>query len=204
MTRIAVVGGGIAGLATALFPARGAHEVVLFEQDVTDPGTDMDASFFRRSRPRMPQAVQPHALPGPARAVFKTRTPDVYAHLFDLGAWKQHEFDWFAEHPPYRPGDDDLVPVRLRRIVLESALRMAVNAQSNITMCESEAVRGLVTEPGVDGVPRVTGLHVADGRVGADLVIDAVGRRSPVNDWLTTAGARTAETATHRVGLACA
>jgi 2-polyprenyl-6-methoxyphenol hydroxylase-like FAD-dependent oxidoreductase len=62
MTRIAVMGGGVAGLATALLLARGAHEVVLFEEDATDPGTDLDTAFFRQSRPRVPQAVQPHAL----------------------------------------------------------------------------------------------------------------------------------------------
>ncbi|MFE0457351.1 NAD(P)/FAD-dependent oxidoreductase [Streptomyces sp. NPDC058914] len=204
MTRIAVMGGGIAGLATALFLARGAHEVALFEQDATDWGEDLDEAFFRRSRPRVPQAIQPHALLGPARAILKARTPDVYAHLLALGAWEQHEFDWFAEHPPYRPGDDDLVLVRLRRIVLESALRTAVNAQSNITMYAGEAVRGLVTEPGADGLPRVTGLHFAGGQIGTDLVIDAAGRRSPVIDWLTAAGSRTPETESHRVGLAYA
>jgi 2-polyprenyl-6-methoxyphenol hydroxylase-like FAD-dependent oxidoreductase len=204
MTRIAVMGGGIAGLATALFLARGAHEVTLFEQEATDPGKSLDESFFQRPRPRVPQAVQPHALLGPARAVLKARTPDVYARLLDLGAWEQHEFDWFAEHPPYRPGDDGLVLVRLRRIVLESALRTAVHAQSNITMYVGEAVRGLVTEPGADGLPRVTGLHFAGGTVGTDLVVDAAGRRSPVAGWLTAADARTPETGTHRVGLAYA
>ncbi|MEU9558534.1 NAD(P)/FAD-dependent oxidoreductase [Streptomyces fumanus] len=204
MTRVAVVGGGIAGLATALFLARGAHEVTLFEQDGTEPGENLDESFFRRPRPRVPQAIQPHALLGPARAVLKARTPDVYARLLDLGAWEQHEFDWFAEHPPYRPGDEDLVLVRSRRVVLESALRTAVNAQGNVTMRVGEAVRGLVTEPGADGRPRVTGLHCAGGTVGTDLVVDAAGRRSPLTRWLEAAGARVPETESHRVGLAYA
>ncbi|MCL7425447.1 NAD(P)/FAD-dependent oxidoreductase [Streptomyces sp. YS415] len=204
MARIAVMGAGIAGLATALFLARSAHEVTLFEQEATDPGENLDDAFFRGPRPRVPHAIQPHALLGPARAVLKARAPDVYAHMLDLGAWEQHEFDWFAEHPPYRPGDEDLVLVRLRRIVLESALRTAVEAQGNVTMYVGEAVRGLVTEPGADGLPWVTGLRFTGGRIGTDLVVDATGRRSPVIGWLTAAGARTPQTESHRVGLAYA
>ncbi|MET9437242.1 FAD-dependent oxidoreductase [Streptomyces sp. NPDC006551] len=202
MSPIAVIGGGIAGLATSLFLARGAHEVILIEQDAMDPVEDLDDAFFRRARPRVPQAVQPHALLGPARAILKARIPDVYAHLLDLGAWEQHEFDWFAQRPPFRTGDDDLVLVRLRRVVLEVALRRAVKAQSNITMYEGWAVRGLATEPGSDGVPRVTGIHLAGETIHTRLVVDAAGRRSPVVGWLTTAGARIAETESHRVGLA--
>ncbi|MFJ9036675.1 NAD(P)/FAD-dependent oxidoreductase [Streptomyces sp. NPDC102406] len=204
MTRVTVMGGSIAGLATALFLARGAHEVTLVEQDVMGTSGSLDEDFFGRSRPHVPQAVQPHALLGPARAVLKARTPDVYADLLRLGAWEQHEFDWFTEHPPYRHGDEHLVLVRLRRIVLETALRKAVYAQSNILVKTGEAVHGLVTEPGRNDVPRVTGLRLPDGELKADLVVDAGGRRSPVTNWLAGAGTRTPEAETHRVGLAYA
>jgi 2-polyprenyl-6-methoxyphenol hydroxylase-like FAD-dependent oxidoreductase len=44
----------------------------------------------------------------------------------------------------------------------------------------------------VAGVPHVTGVRLADGsELGADLVIDAMGRRSPVPGWLAAIGART-------------
>ncbi|MFF5187372.1 NAD(P)/FAD-dependent oxidoreductase [Streptomyces sp. NPDC000345] len=204
MTRTAVMGGGIAGLATALFLARRGHDVFLFEQDTEKPGGHLDDDFFGRSRARVPHAVQPHALLGPARSVLRARTPDVHAHLLGLGAWEQHEFDWFPERPPYRPGDEDLVLVRTRRIVLETALRAAVDAQRTIRHETGAAVRGLVTTPERSGLPRVTGVLLDSGQVDTDLVVDASGRRSPVVDWLTAAGARPPETETHRVGLAYA
>ncbi|MER6345291.1 FAD-dependent oxidoreductase [Streptomyces sp. NPDC001595] len=204
MTRIAVIGGGIAGMATALLLARGAHDVTIFEQDDIGPSIPLDADFFGRPRPRVPQAIQPHALLGPARAVLRRWIPDVYAHMIRLGAWEQHEFDWFPGHPPYRPGDEDLVLVRMRRIVLETALRAAVRAQRNIRREAGTAAEGLVVAPGTGGIPQVTGVRSADRQVDADLVIDAAGRRSPVVDWLTAAGARPPETETHRVGLAYA
>ncbi|MGW2449475.1 FAD-dependent oxidoreductase [Streptomyces sp. NPDC001675] len=204
MARIAVIGGGIAGLATALFLARGAHDVTLFEQDPEEPSGNLNEDFFGRPRPRVPQAVQPHALLGPARTVLKAKTPDVYAHLLRLGAWEQHEFDWFTEHPPYRPGDDDLVLVRLRRIVLETALSTAVREQRNIRSLTGAVVRGLAVEPAPSGLPRVTAVLCDGEQVYTDLVVDAAGRRSPVGNMLTAAGARSPETEIHRVGLAYA
>jgi len=204
MAHIVVMGGGVAGLATALFLARGSHDVTLFEQDATRPSGDLDEDFFGRPRPRVPQAVQPHALLGPARTALRTRTPDVYAHLLRLGAWEQHEFDWFTEHPPYRPGDEDLVLVRLRRVVLETALRAAVHAHTNVRVESGAAVHGLVVESGSGRAPRVTGVRFTGGRAAADLVVDAAGRRSPVTNWLAAAGARAPQTLTHLVGLAYA
>ncbi|MFE9628828.1 FAD-dependent oxidoreductase [Streptomyces sp. NPDC006527] len=204
MAHIVVMGGGIAGLATALFLARGAHDVTLFEQDATEPSGDLDEDSFGRPRPRVPQAVQPHALLGPARSVLRSRTPDVYAQLLRLGAWEQHEFDWFTEHPPYRPGDEDLVLVRLRRVVLETALRAVVHAHRNVRVESGTAVHGLVVGPGGGRAPRVTGVRLAAGQVAADLVVDATGRRSPVATWLARAGAPAPRTRRHRVGLAYA
>ncbi|MFI6036052.1 FAD-dependent oxidoreductase [Streptomyces sp. NPDC051315] len=204
MARIVVMGGGIAGLATALLLARGEHDVTLLERDTTGPSGNLDEDFFGRPRPRVPQAVQPHALLGPARSVLRTRTPDVYAHLLRLGAREQHEFDWFTEHPPYRPGDEDLVLVRLRRVVLETALRTAVHGHGNILVESGAAVRGLVVVPGGGRVPRVTGVRFFGEQVTADLVVDATGRRSPVAAWLAGAGTRAPRTRTHRVGLAYA
>ncbi len=41
------------------------------------------------------------------------------------------------------------------------------------------------------GVPQVTGVQLADGtELQADLVIDAMGRRSPLPGWLAAIGAR--------------
>jgi hypothetical protein len=43
---------------------------------------------------------------------------------------------------------------------------------------------------GMVRVPRVTGVRTDRGGLPADLVVDATGRRSPVDDWLAQIGAR--------------
>jgi phytoene dehydrogenase-like protein len=45
MTRIVVIGGGLGGLAAALFSARHGHEVVLLERDAGPPEGTADDDF---------------------------------------------------------------------------------------------------------------------------------------------------------------
>jgi 2-polyprenyl-6-methoxyphenol hydroxylase-like FAD-dependent oxidoreductase len=53
------------------------------------------------------------------------------------------------------------------------------------------ALAGVVTEPGPGSVPRVVGVRAEAGEeVRGDLVVDALGRRSPMARWLVEAGAR--------------
>lgn len=124
-----MVGGGIGGLAAALFLARRGHAVTVLERDARRPGHDLDEDFFGRRRPGVPQAIQPHGLLAPVRTVLRAETPDVYEAMLSMGALERHEFEWFAEPPPARPGDEDLVTVQTRRIVLEAALHDAVHRE---------------------------------------------------------------------------
>lgn len=200
MARVAVIGAGIGGLATALLLGRRGHTVTLFERDGRQAGGDLDADFLDWRRPRVPQAVQPHALHGPVRTVLRAEAPDVYADLLARGASEYHEFDWFPAHPPYREGDDELVRLRSRRIVLEAALAAAVRREPTVETVHGAAVRGLTVVPGT--VPRVTGVRTHDGPRPAELVVDASGRRSRVAAWLAAAGCRAPAVESHRTGLA--
>ncbi|WP_406094457.1 NAD(P)/FAD-dependent oxidoreductase [Streptomyces sp. NBC_01013] len=205
MTRVAIVGGGIGGLAAALFLGRRGHPVTVLERDGHRPGPDLDADFFDWRRPGVPQAVQPHGLLAPVRTVLREEAPDVYEAMLRMGAAEHNELDWFDARPPALPGDEDLITIRTRRIVLEAALHDAVHREPTVDVRLGEPADGLAVDrqagaPG--GVPRVTGVRSRSGRHDADLVLDAGGRRSPVPGWLAEAGCRDAVVENHRIGIA--
>ncbi|WP_440570887.1 FAD-dependent oxidoreductase [Streptomyces sp. KR2] len=200
MARVAVIGGSVGGLATALMLGRRGHRVTVFEQDTRQAGDDPHHDFFHWPRPRVPQADQPHSFLAPVRTVLRAELPDVLAELLARGAREYHEFDWFGTPPPHRPGDEELVTLRTRRIVLEAALVAAVGRESGVTVRQGSRVDGLTLAPGRP--PRVTGVRVGTGTYPADLVIDASGRRSPVPRWLVAAGCRPPVVDSHRTGLA--
>ncbi|MFG3224514.1 FAD-dependent oxidoreductase [Kitasatospora sp. NPDC048194] len=200
MARVAVIGGGISGLGTALMLGRRGHPVTLFEQDARQAGEDLERDFFDWRRPRVPQAVQPHSLLAPVRTVLRTESPDVYADLLARGAREYHEFDWFGEHPPHRAGDEQLVTLRTRRIVLEAALIAALRREPTVEVRGGHRVSGLVVDEGRPA--RVTGVRVGARTHQADLVVDASGRRSPVPGWLVAAGCRPPAVESHRAGIA--
>ncbi|MGW4895269.1 FAD-dependent oxidoreductase [Kitasatospora sp. NPDC004240] len=199
MARVAVIGGGISGLGTALMLGRRGHTVTLFEQDAREAGEDLERDFFRWARPRVPQAVQPHSFLAPVRTVLRAETPDVYADLLARGAREYHDFDWFDEHPPHRDGDEELVTLRTRRIVLEAALAAAVRREPAVEVRLGRRVSALAVEKGRP--PRVTGVRTGDETYAADLVVDASGRRSPVPAWLVAAGCRPPVVESHRTGI---
>ncbi|WP_326769727.1 FAD-dependent oxidoreductase [Streptomyces sp. NBC_01591] len=201
MTRVAIVGGGIGGLAAALFLGRRGHPVTLFERDAHRPGQDLDGDFFDWHRPGVPQAVQPHGLLAPVRTVLRAEAPDVYREMLCMGARERNEFEWFDERPPARPGDEDLVTVQTRRIVLEAALHDAVHREPSVDVRLGEPADGLLLDRS-SAIPRVTGVRSASKTHDADLVLDAGGRRSPVPRWLSEAGCRDAIVENHRVGIA--
>ncbi|MFB7469596.1 FAD-dependent oxidoreductase [Kitasatospora sp. NPDC056184] len=200
MARVAVIGAGISGLGTALMLGRRGHAVTVFEQDAREAGDDLHDDFFHWGRPRVPQAVQPHSFLAPVRTVLHAEAPDVHADLLARGAREYHDFDWFGEHPPYRAGDEELVTLRTRRIVLEAALTSAVRREPGVEVRRGVRVRGLDLAPGRPA--RVTGVRAGGEAHRADLVVDASGRRSPVPGWLAEAGCRPPVVESHRAGIA--
>lgn len=179
---------------------RRGHRVTLFEQDARQAGDDLHRDFFHWDRPRVPQAVQPHSFLAPVRTVLRAELPDVYADLLARGAREYHDFDWFGEHPPHRAGDEELVTLRTRRIVLEAALTAAVRREPAVEVRRGHRVDALAFA--ADRPARVTGVRVGDRTHHADLVVDAAGRRSPVPRWLVAAGCRPPVVDSHRTGIA--
>ncbi|MFD3544349.1 NAD(P)/FAD-dependent oxidoreductase [Streptomyces sp. NPDC058655] len=222
MAHLLVIGGGIGGLATALLAARRGHTAELFERDTRAPGTALDRDFFGWRRPAVPQANQPHALLGAARNLLRCELPDVYEEMLRLGARERHELDWFEARPPESPGDEDIVMLQARRIVLESALGTALRAEPGVVMRYGEPVTGLSTAGPTTAIAerrtavgpdtgagaadgscvRVTGVTTEAGGYAGDVVVDAGGRRGGVERWLAAAGCRPPVVERHRTGLA--
>ena len=79
-----------------------------------------------------------------------------------------------------------------RRPVVEAAVAHVRRAQPGVTFRRGVKVTGLI--PGrfhVGRSPSVVGVRTADGEeIPADLVIDALGRRTPCRRWLAEIGAR--------------
>lgn len=84
--KIAIAGGGAAGLLAALLLARAGHEVVVAEQDRFDASLDIESAAATAFRAAAPHIVQPHALMARCRQLLAERLPDVYARLLLQGA----------------------------------------------------------------------------------------------------------------------
>jgi 2-polyprenyl-6-methoxyphenol hydroxylase-like FAD-dependent oxidoreductase len=183
--RVVVVGGGIAGLSTALACARDGHEVTILERDDTPMPESADAAFEWK-RTGAPQVRHSHAFLARLRNLLRDRAPDVLAALLDAGAteigFTENLPETLKDRDP-RPGDEDLVALACRRTTFEWVLRRSVLAQPHVELCHGVAAQA--PDAGTGSVPRVTGI---DGRA-ADLVVDARGPRSSSDDWLAAIGA---------------
>ena len=180
---IVVLGAGVGGLAAALTLGRSGHRVTLVERDPGGIGDPQDSVDW--SRRGIPHFLQAHAFTSRGRLELLRELPDVHQSLLDAGA---DDVDLATKLPGggRRPGDDELRFLGVRRPLIEWALRKAVAAEPGIE------VRSKVTAVALEGiagtVPRVTGVRTAQGTVAADLVIDAMGRRSPVHGWIAGLG----------------
>lgn len=81
-------------------------------------------------------------------------------------------------------------PDTVEKVVAELA-----EATPGLAVRRGVAVTGLVTgPPAIPGVPHVTGVRTDLGApIGADVVVDASGRRSALPSWLAAAGGRPPE-----------
>jgi 2-polyprenyl-6-methoxyphenol hydroxylase-like FAD-dependent oxidoreductase len=195
--RIIVVGGGIAGLGTALACARDGHQVTVLERDDTPMPTDADAAFAWQ-RTGAPQVRHSHAFLARLRNLLRDRAPDVLDALLRAGATEIP----FTEHLPptltdqsARPGDADLVAIACRRTTFEWVLRRLVLDEPGVELGHGAAASSLDARPGT--IPRVVGVDGAR----AELVVDARGPRSSSADWLAAMGAPTVREELHESGI---
>lgn len=179
--RVLVLGGGLAGLATALFLARNGQPVDLLEQDRSAIPTGVRAAAGWH-RDTVPQSAHSHAFLARFRQLLAEQAPDVLAALQTAGV-REIPLRPPLSVAPGEPVDPDLVVLAARRPVVEWVLRCAVERERLARVHPGAEAIGLVESGG-----RVTGVRVPGGVVDADIVIDATGRCSPVPGWLAERG----------------
>jgi 2-polyprenyl-6-methoxyphenol hydroxylase-like FAD-dependent oxidoreductase len=181
---VAVLGGGVAGLSAALALARAGHRVTLVERDELIVGEALDSVDWPRAG--IPHFLQAHAFTARGRRELRTQFPDVFRALLDAGA---DDIDLRPKlRGAHRPEDEELAILGVRRPLIEWALRRAVLAERGVDVRSGVKVLGLEGAP--SEIPRVTGDQTSDGPIRADLVVDAMGRRSPVPGWIEGLGGR--------------
>src|SRR5437868_14004091 len=108
--RVVVVGGGIAGLGTALACAREGHEVTILERDDTPMPANAEEAFAWK-RTGAPQVRHSHAFLARLRNLLRDRAPDVLDALLAAGATEVRFTDnlppTLKDFTPH-PGHDDL------------------------------------------------------------------------------------------------
>ena len=85
MPGVVVVGGGVAGLTSALALSRQGWEVTVLEREASPGPADLEEAFSRWSRRGVPQARHSHAFLARLRNLLRDRAPDVLAALLDSG-----------------------------------------------------------------------------------------------------------------------
>jgi len=193
MSTILILGGGVIGLSTAMILARKGHSVTVFERDSEPLPGSPDEAWEGWERRGVAQFRQPHFLHPPVSRLLDSHLPDVKEALLRAGCIT---FDRLATMPPSvtdrtpREGDEQFLTITGRRPTIEYAV--ASVAEECIPIRRGVFVEGLLTgSAAANGIPHVTGVCTIDGEeFFADLIIDAMGRRSNLPNWLETIGAR--------------
>lgn len=191
MANIIVLGGGVCGLASGMLLARDGHEVTVLERDPSPVPDSLDEAWESWERDGVTQFRQAHYLHARASEVIATELPEIREALIAADA---AEVDHLRRVLPLMgaeltPSDERLATLTARRTTVEQIFGSAAEAEPRLDVRRGVSVTGLATGAGSNGVPHVSGVRTDDGReLTADLVVDAMGRRSTLPRWLDAIG----------------
>lgn len=188
-----VLGGGICGLATAMLLARDGHTVRVLERDSEEAPGSVEEAWGTWDRGGVAQFRQTHHLQPRVRQLLEAELPEVLDGLTRNGAYRR---DMIANLPPMigdrqpRDGDDRFWTLTARRSTAEFVVASLAREEPRLTIDRGVRVVGVLSgTPVIDGVPHVVGAVTRDGgQFRAELVVDAMGRRSTFGDWCQSAG----------------
>jgi len=193
MQDVVVVGGSIAGLATALAVARSGRSVAVLEGDAEPLPGSPAAAFEHWDRRGSPQTRHSHAFLARLHNLLRDRAPALLEELFEAGASPLRFADIARQAIPDAelvPEDDDVTLIACRRLTFEWVLRRHVEALPGVHVRSGSRVAGLLGRAAGQGPPHVTGVRLEDGEeLSAALVVDASGRRTRIGHWLEAIGA---------------
>ena len=196
---VVVIGGSVAGLGVALALSGRGHRVTILEGDATPLPESHTEAFTQWKRRGSPQTRHSHALLARLRNLIRDHAPDLLGKLVACGAEELRFTDRARQLFPdaqLEPGDEDIVALACRRITFEWILRRHVLDTGRVEFRDGVTVERLdARRDEVTGVPRVEGVWAASasgvaGRIAADLVVDASGRRTKLGEWLPAIGSR--------------
>ncbi|MET7756061.1 FAD-dependent monooxygenase [Streptomyces sp. NPDC005389] len=193
MKRAIVMGGSYGGLFAARVLSDYAEDVVVVEPD--DIGED---GLGRRT----PQRHQLHALLSMGHTQLERWFPGISGELVKGGALlgEGDDVQFYVDGHRKAPA----VGARMlgaTRPFLESHLRRRVAALENVRFVQAQAT-GLVLSDGRAAGVTIAGSEDGEGEtLEADFVVDAMGRNSPLEEWLFQEGWDTAPVESMRIDL---
>jgi flavin-dependent dehydrogenase len=185
MTDVIVVGGSVAGLATALALAQAGARVTVLERGHAYPSGPLPVAIPAWTGGSVPQRQHSHSLTSLGVRTLRKRAPQILDAACAAGAILLDLTAAMPARPAARaPGDEDLVALGCRRSLLDLILYRSVRETSGVRIRHRTSVAAVTVAAG-----RVTGVVTGPGEtLRADLVIDATGGRAESGRWLAAAG----------------